>query len=169
MAVAIRAVRKFERNEGLPLGPVIAAVALENQLGQRAADESRQELAQDDALIVPAQLSGRGVEHARLRHAGRAGPVDERVVGARERQVHLGDEHVRIVPRVADDGRAFLVPQHVRGIAAQQQLRGIVATKQVGMSHRPVAIEALEVQLWRSSISQLDRVDVAPDARIDPP
>ena len=64
-----------------------------------------------------------------------------------EGQMHLRHEHVGVVARVADDRRAFDVAQHVGVVGAEQQLRGVVAAKKVGMADRSVAVQAFEVQL----------------------
>ena len=62
---------------------------------------------------MPDQFTNRGVEDARLGLARGTRAIDEGIVRVREGEVHLRHDDVRVVARVADDGRSFRVSQQV--------------------------------------------------------
>src|SRR6476661_1902360 len=70
---------------------------------------------------------------------------------------------MRVVPGIADDRRALVVPQEVVTATAEQELGRILALEQVGMPDRAVPVEALEIDLRRSRVAQPARVNVPPD------
>ena len=111
-------------------------------------------------MIVPPKLSGRAFKDVGLRCAFRSDTINELVVGVDEREMHLRHEHVRIVPRIADDRGAFAVASDVLSVRSHEELCRIVPLKQVGMSDRSVAVQTFKVQLRRSRIPEPCRVDV---------
>ena len=62
---------------------------------------------------MPAQVAGRRREHLGFRHTFRSDPLNQRIVRVHEREVHLRHEHVRVIPWIANDGRALAVAQHI--------------------------------------------------------
>src|SRR5207245_9684527 len=99
------------------------------------ADQRGPELAQDRGLIVPSQLALRGLEHLGCGRALGASAIDERVMRLDEGEMHLRDEDMRVVPRVADDRGALGVPEHVLAAGARQELCRIVPLKEERMTH----------------------------------
>jgi hypothetical protein len=63
MPVAVRGVGELERDVGSSGRPIVAAVSCEKRRREIGANQPRQELAQYDGLVVPAQLAHRRVEH----------------------------------------------------------------------------------------------------------
>jgi hypothetical protein len=68
--------------------------------------------------------------------------------------MHLRHEYVRVVARIADDRGALRVPEDVIAAWSGEELRGIAPLKEKRMTDRSVAIEAFEIELRRSSVSQ---------------
>ena len=102
--------------------------------------------------MVPAQLPRRSFEYGVSWRAVAAGFVHERVVRLEHRKMQLRDEHVRIVPRIANNRDAVCVPLHVSSVEAKQELRGIVALIEEWMTGGSVAVQAFKINLRAARI-----------------
>src|SRR5262245_31770785 len=111
VSVPIRGICELERDIGVACRPVVPAVACDEETGQILTDEPWQKLPKYYRLVVPPQLAGGGLEDRIGRHAVIAHAVHERIVRMHEREMHLRHEHMRVVARIADDGRPFDIPQ----------------------------------------------------------
>jgi hypothetical protein len=112
---------ELERDEHLTRGAEPPRALGADLVDERSTDQGGQELVEHGPLIMPLRLPDGGLEHAVLRSSGSPRVVDERVVRHDHRQVHLRDQHVRVVPRIADDRDSF-------GVAAdrvQERLVGL--------------------------------------------
>src|SRR6516165_10168753 len=107
---------------------------------------------------MPTQFASGGLEELTFGYAGCASVVDERVVDARERKVHLRHQDMGVIPRVTDDRGTLGVSLHIAAVRTEQQLRRIVTPEQKRMPNRSVAVQALEIQLWRPRVAQLARI-----------
>ena len=113
---------------------------------------------QHHPLVVPGEcLAGRG-EQLRLGYPVDAQPVDQPVVRADHRDLHLRNQHVHVLARIADQGGAFLIARQVvvpaAVVAAQQQLRRIAPAVQVRLGDRTVAVQAFQVQTRAADVAQ---------------
>jgi hypothetical protein len=77
---------------------------------------------------------------------------------AAEREVHLRHDDVRIVARVADDGRPFGVSEQVAAAWCGEQFGRIVSLEQKRMPDRTVAVESLKIQPRRPCVPQLREI-----------
>ena len=75
-----------------------------------------------------------------------------------ESEVHLRHDDVRVVARVADDGRPFGVSQQVAAAWRREQFGRIVAPEQKRMPDRTIAVESLEIQPRRPRVPQLREI-----------
>src|SRR5262252_2020269 len=146
VTVAVRRVCKFQRDERLAVRSVVPPIAGENQAHQVVANQSRQELACYDRLVVPTQFAGGRFEQLAIDNTVSARSIHKGVVRARKGKMHLRHEHVRIISWVANDCSPFSVAENIATAIAKQELGGISALKQKRMADRPIAISALEVQ-----------------------
>src|SRR5262252_8897043 len=143
---ALRRVCKFQRDERHAVRSVVPPIAGENQAHQVVANQSRQELACYDRLVVPTQFAGGRFEQLAIDNTVSARSIHKGVVRARKGKMHLRHEHVRIISWVANDCSPFSVAENIATAIAKQELGGISALKQKRMADRPIAISALEVQ-----------------------
>jgi len=67
---------------------------------------------------------------------------------------------VRVVAWVADDRDTLHVTWDVEVINAQEQFRGIVTLVQKRIPDRPVSVHALQVELGRTGVAELMRIDM---------
>ena len=102
VAVAEGGVGELERDVRLAVQGVIARPVVGQLVGELLADQHRQEVAQQDPLVVPHRRAPRLLEDLGLGDAVLAQPVDDRVVRVQEDDVELVDEEVHVVARVAD-------------------------------------------------------------------
>src|SRR2546430_8823513 len=92
-----------------------------------------------------------------LRDAVLAEPVNEAVMSLEHGDMHLGDQKVDILARVADQRDAFLVPGQVGReplvVESKQHLGRVFPAKEVGVADRAVAVYALEVEARAAGVS----------------
>ena len=163
MTVAIGGVRELERDEGDAVRPVEARPACPELVDELRSNETRQELVHDQPLVVPAERAACLVEEFRLGDAVLAQPVDEQVVRADERNLHLAHEGVHVVARITDEGDALMVPRQVAVVL--EQLRRVVAAVEVRRASRAVAVERLEVRARGARVAQCLEVGVRTQRR----
>src|SRR4029453_10188614 len=143
VTVAISTISEFEGNERIRFRREPLWALGEDLVDERSTDERRQELIQDDPLIIPACLARGGFERAvRLRPPG-PHVVDERVVDLQHREVHLRHQEVRVVTWISDDSHPFRISRNIHGFGPQQELGGIVALKEKWMADRAVAVQTV--------------------------
>ena len=158
MAVAVRGVRELDRDERLPVGPVVARAGRAELVHQRVADDAGEELVDDQPLVVPGERPPRLVEELRVLDAVLAEPVDQLVVRADEGNLHLAHEDVHVVARVADERCALLVPRHVAVVL--EQLCRVVAPVEIGRAGRAASVERLEIRTRRAHVPQRGEIGV---------
>jgi len=73
----------------------------EELAGELGADQPRQEIVDDDPLVVPGRRPPRLVEETVVGHAVLAEPVDEEVVEPHHRHVELGNEQMDEIGRAS--------------------------------------------------------------------
>src|SRR5262245_35136536 len=159
--VSVGGVRELERDEHVIFRREPPGTIRDNFINQLSTDERRQKLVEDDPLIVPSRLTSRREKDLWFRDTAPAYVVDKDVVGLQQREMHLRHQHVRVVPRVADDRDAFAVSRDVCILNAQQKLRRVITSVEKRMSNRAVAIQTFEIQLRRTRIAQGAWIDVA--------
>jgi hypothetical protein len=165
VAVTVGRIRELDRNEGDTLWPIEPAIARQHQPRQLIADQPRKKLVCHRELIVPTQFASCRFKQLVVWYMCRARLIDERVVSACKREMHLRYENVRIVSWVSDDRYAFSISLDISAFGAEQQLCRVVAMKQKWMPDRPVAVQAFEVQSRRARVAQLACVNAVPNGR----
>ena len=83
--------------------------------------------------------------------------------------MHLRDQCVRVVARIADHRNAFGVSLHVGAAGTEHELRRVVALVKEGMAGWSVAVEAFKVELRAARVQQRRGIGVRPSVPNDPP
>src|SRR5580693_9297486 len=115
--------------------------------------------------MVPSQVSRRCFEYVVGRCANEPRFIYESVMSLEHRKMQLRDQHVRIVPRIANHRDAVCVPLHVSSVETNEELRGIVALVEEWMTGRSVAVQAFKVDLRAARVAQFRRIGVAAQNR----
>ena len=169
MAVAVGGVGELEGNRDRPSGSKETRALVHQSSRPFPTDRRGQELEQGNPLVVPRQRSPGLVEQVALGHSVRAQPVDESVVRFDHRHLHLGNQEVHVLSRIADQRDALLVARQVLRkalvIEAEQQLGRIVAAEQVRIARRAIAVQALQVESSAADVAQHRLVIVVGDRR----
>ena len=83
--------------------------------------------------------------------------------------VHLRDQKVDILARVADERETFLVPRQVLReaviVQSKQHLGGVFPAEEEGVANRAVPIHGLEVQARAARVPNQGRIVVMRDRR----
>ena len=159
MAKAVRGALELDRHER-DARPVEAAAVVHDPVGQRLADEQRQELVDDHPLVVPACQPLRPLEHFIVVGAAvaRLHIVDRGVVEQQERGVQPGEHQVLVVARVADDRHAFGIARQILEWpdAADLELDpGALEAVQMGRPPRPAEVDRVEVERRRTGVRRV--------------
>jgi hypothetical protein len=109
VAVTVGGIGELERDEGTLASVVVAGSVGRKLVDQLAADQSWQEIVDDDPLVVPSGGPGSLVEQVAFGDAVGAQAIDEAVVHLQHRQVQLRHEKVNVVTRVANQRQPLLV------------------------------------------------------------
>ncbi len=124
---------------------------------------------QHHVLVVPRELPPGLAEQVGAGDAVLAQAVDQPVVGPDHGHVHLGDQHVRVLTRVAGQGDAFLVTGQVvllaRSARAQQDPGRIGPAVEVRIADRPLAVQELQIQPRAAGVPEQLRVVVVRQRR----
>jgi hypothetical protein len=113
VAEAVRGRLELHRNEALAHARLVdAAPLLEHVVDQPLADDQRQELVQDDPVVVPCRHPPRLLER-RIRIPVRSRPVDRPVVEANECALQPRNHQVLVVTRIGHDRRAARVARQI--------------------------------------------------------
>ena len=163
MPVAVGRVGELDRDVRLAVRPVVARAGRAEVGDGLAPDEDREEVVDDQPLVVPAQRAASLVEELRLERAVLPQAVDEPVVRADERDLQLAHERVDVVPRVADQRDPLLVARQVAVVL--EQLRRIVALVEVRRPSRPASVKGLEVGSRHAHVAQRGQVGVRSQGR----
>ena len=117
---------------------------------------------QDDPLVMPGHdlagilenPVGRRILVCRL--LGQR--IGDGIMEGQQRDLHLRNQHVHVLARIADQGGAFLIARQVvvpaAVVTAQQQLRRIAPAVQVRLGDRTVAVQAFQVQTRAADVAQ---------------
>jgi hypothetical protein len=152
VAVSIGAIGELDRDKGRTFGPVETGTVGKDPVYQLAPRQVRQEFVDDHPLVVPGERALRVLEQGLLGCAVAAKLVDQPVMCADERDLHLTHENVRVVAGIDDNGDAFLISGDVATVF--KQLRWVIPAVQVWSPHRPGPVERLEIGLGLSQIRQ---------------
>jgi len=146
VAVAVCGVGELERDRHSAARLEVPRPSSEKRPRTVSTHHDREEVEQREPLVVPRQRPPRLFEEVRLGDPVFAQPVDQPVVRLDHRDLHLRDQQVHVLPRVADQRHPFLVARQVARRGAQQQLGRVVPLVEVWVADRPLAVQGLQVQ-----------------------
>src|SRR5271154_6934515 len=165
VAVAIGRVGEFERYKHGMVRAKPSRSILQHLICKLLSHERGQKLVQNDPLMVPSQIARRCFEYAVGRRSVATGFMHERVVSLEHCEMQLRDQHVRIVPRIANDRDAVCIALHVGSFGTEQELRWIVTLVEEWMTGRSVAVQTFKVELRAARVAQFRRIGMAPQNR----
>ena len=150
---------ELDRDERLAAARLVDAPApSEHVVEEPPADDLRQELVQDQPVVVPGRQPARLREdrHRVARPALRTDVVDGAVVEEQERAVEPGEDQVLVVARVADDrgavGAARQVLEQAAALDLELDVVGGVVQLLLGDRARPV--DRVEVERGRAEVAR---------------
>src|SRR5262249_2945686 len=83
--------------------------------------------------------------------------IDHAIVKAQKSKLKLGDEQMRIVARVADDGEALFIARQVTRLAAvmtYEELIRVMNVVEIRLTNWSGAIKRFKIEAWRAEILQ---------------
>jgi hypothetical protein len=160
VAVPIGGIGELERQVGSLLRLEQGPVAAEQLVDQVGSDQLREEVVNDDPLVVPRRDPAGLLEDLTLGGPLIPEPIDGAVVGPDVGNLELAHEQVDVVARIADQRNPLVVARDVVAALPQEQLGGIVPLVEVGRADRARAVDRLEVGARDAEVA--DSVGIRP-------
>ena len=135
-------------------------VAEERLVGKLLADNMREELVEDDPLVVPGrQAPSLGKRVGWIADTSGTNGIDSVVVEQQEGALQAGDDHVLVVARIGDDCLQCRGPREIleqaSGFEAELDPVGGVVESLIG--DRPVAVHRVEVECRAAEVARVRR------------
>ena len=157
-------VGKLERDRDSSGGSEEARSIVEQSLRALRADRRGQEVVEHCPLVVPGQRPTSLGDQIGFRDAVLTESINEAVMSLEHGDVHLRDQKVHVLARVADQRDALLVPRQVLRaplvVESEQHLGRVFPAKEERVANRAVAIHGLEVQACAAGVPNQRRVVV---------